>query len=221
MKTLIPASSRSGPELLVDQNAPAHDLLPTRPRDRPRQDPGRCRETGHGQLIREESPVIRGANTKKLDTAQVVLSRARPRRQGQKRQRREVAARCALRSAVWAQIRRNWTLPRSCCRVRVRDGKDKSGNDERLPRGAHCGRLSASQKVPQITRPRRREERANRAVTRCRRRRLVTPDYSSVIAVRARVVVFNRRDASTRHACRLATAGAGGCRQSTPRTTVK
>ena len=120
-----------------------------------------------------------------------------------------------------AQIRRNWTLPRSCCRVRVRDGKDKSGNDERLPRGAHCGRLSASQKVPQITRPRRREERANRAVTRCRRRRLVTPDYSSVIAVRARVVVFNRRDASTRHACRLATAGAGGCRQSTPRTTVK
>src|SRR6266496_3093562 len=55
---------------------------------------------GVGKVTVESTGVIRGANTKKLDTAQVVLSRARPRRQGQKRQRREVAARCALRSAV-------------------------------------------------------------------------------------------------------------------------
>src|SRR6266536_5808484 len=57
-------------------------------------------ELGVTDAAMESTPVIRGANTKKLDTAQVVLSRARPRRQGQKRQRREVAARCALRSAV-------------------------------------------------------------------------------------------------------------------------
>jgi transposase len=42
----------------------------------------------------------------------------------------------------------NWTLPRSCRRRRVRDEKDKSGNDERWRRDQRRGRLSPSQTVP-------------------------------------------------------------------------
>jgi hypothetical protein len=42
----------------------------------------------------------------------------------------------------------NRTLPRSCRRGRVRDGKDKSGNDERWRRDGRRSRLSASRTVP-------------------------------------------------------------------------
>jgi Resolvase, N terminal domain len=42
----------------------------------------------------------------------------------------------------------NRTLPRSCRRGRVRDGKDKSGNDERQWRDQRRSRLSASRTVP-------------------------------------------------------------------------
>ena len=49
---------------------------------------------------------------------------------------------------IWSANGMNRTLPRSCRRGRVCDGKDKSGNDEGPSRHQLCGRLSAWQTVP-------------------------------------------------------------------------
>src|SRR5260370_36379430 len=55
---------------------------------------------GVTHVAMEATGIIRGANGLKPDIAQVVPSRTRPRREGQKRQQREVAAGAAPREGV-------------------------------------------------------------------------------------------------------------------------
>ena len=70
------------------------------------------RREGIQRLVLESTSVIRGANRLKLDIAQVMPSRMRPRREGQKRQRGEVVAGSAPRSAVCAADGPQVTRPR-------------------------------------------------------------------------------------------------------------
>ena len=51
-------------------------------------------------------------------------------------------------SVIQGADRMNRTMPRSCRRGHVRDGKGKSGNDERWRRDGRRSRLSASRTVP-------------------------------------------------------------------------
>ena len=63
-------------------------------------------------VVMEATLVIRGSNGLKSDIAQVVPSRTRPRREGQKRQRREAVAGPAPRSAVCVAEGPQVTRPR-------------------------------------------------------------------------------------------------------------